>query len=217
MYPSDSNIIEVVRDLYAQGPVFERTIQKLRPYICPFEELVSHVESGASVMDIGCGSGLFLGVLAFIKGIDRSVGFDTSHNAISLATTMAKRTPKPGGLNFFQLDPDAPWPAGEFDTVSMIDVMHHVAPSSQKKMIKLAAAHTRVNGTFIYKDMAMKPFWAAWGNRLHDLVIAREIIHFVPLSHICSWSEKVGLELVHTASFRRFWYVHELAIFRRSK
>ena len=45
--------------IYPEGPVLFRALQKYRPYICPFEALIEEVPEGASVLDIGCGSGVW--------------------------------------------------------------------------------------------------------------------------------------------------------------
>src|SRR5207237_246924 len=54
---------QMASELYPSGPPLFRALQVYRPYICPFEALISEVPKDATVLDIGCGGGLFLGLL----------------------------------------------------------------------------------------------------------------------------------------------------------
>src|SRR6266576_3469231 len=73
-------------------------------------------------------------------------------------------------------------------TVSMIDVMHHVPPSFQKEFLLTACRHVRPSGLLIYKDMCRRPRWRAAANRLHDLVLARQWINYLPISQVELWA-----------------------------
>src|SRR6187455_1904363 len=52
------------RDLYRETPAPGCWIQALRPHICPFDRLIDYVPNGICIIDVGCGSGLLLGLLA---------------------------------------------------------------------------------------------------------------------------------------------------------
>ena len=53
-------------------------------------------------------------------------------------------------------------------------------------------------------------------NRLHDLVMARQWIHYAPIADVESWSRQAGLTLVHAEDTSRCWYGHELRIFSKA-
>ena len=69
-------------EIYPEGSVLFRALQKYRPYICPFEALIEEVPEGASVLDIGCGGGLFLGLVDAAGLRPEGTGFDVSRPAI---------------------------------------------------------------------------------------------------------------------------------------
>ncbi len=191
-----------------------RTMQHWRPYICPFESLLTFVPPGSRVMDIGCGSGLFLALLhRFDYGI-RGYGFDTSIHAIQCAQTMANRHAS-GSLQFERIGKDAPWPDGKFDVVSLIDVLHHIPRAHQQSAFQNAAMRVDAGGMLLYKDMSDATWFAAAGNRLHDLVVAREWIRYVPVAMPERWAAECGLKLVHAARSRTLWYEHDLRVFKR--
>ena len=165
----------VVRDIYTHGPLVPRTIQCLRPYICPFEALVDAVPPGSTVLDVGCGAGLFLGLLAKLDRIASGHGFDVSDRSIDIANMMKHQLPKHTPMLFEQRSTDDFWPAGTFDVISMIDVMRHIHPAQQADVFSCVVASLRPGGVFIYKDMVQHPLWRSWANRLHDLILAKQL------------------------------------------
>ena len=200
--------------MYRGGPALLRSLQHWRPYICPFEELARHVPAGARILDAGCGAGLFLALLAHEGRLARGVGFDVSAEAIELASNMARSTGHDDRLEFLRLSVGEAWPEGPFDAVSLIDVLHHVPPAGQRECFLTAAARLGPGGVLIYKDMARRPVWRALANRLHDLVLARQWIHYVPVERVEGWAAEAGLGLTRAARFNRLWYAHELRVFR---
>jgi protein-L-isoaspartate O-methyltransferase len=54
----------LAQQLYVGGPYLMRKMMHYRIRICPFECLVPHIPPRASVLDVGCGAGLFLALLA---------------------------------------------------------------------------------------------------------------------------------------------------------
>lgn len=215
---STAALVATARTLYADGPAVHRGMMGLRPYICPFDRLLELVPSGSSVLDIGCGCGLFLGLLAATGGEPKGVGFDVSTEAIATARTMARRlaeTQAATDLTFERIGPDEAWPEGPYDVVSLIDVIHHVPPDHQRALFASAAAAVRPGGLLLFKDIGPRPFWRACMNRLHDLVVAREWIHLLSADVIETWGREEGLELLRRERINCLWYGHDLLLFRR--
>jgi 2-polyprenyl-3-methyl-5-hydroxy-6-metoxy-1,4-benzoquinol methylase len=210
---------QVSKSLYVDGGLLMRKLQHWRPFICPFERLLPFVPDRSRVLDIGCGGGLFLGLLVGSgRDIASGTGFDVSAPAIDAARRMASRVERSRGravLRFERLDVAAPWPEGPFDVVCLIDVMHHVPPSAQRAVLEQAAAQVTPGGTLIYKDMCRRPHWRALMNRLHDLVLARQWIHYLPIDHAERSLVATGLRVTHRESANRLWYGHELRVFRK--
>jgi 2-polyprenyl-3-methyl-5-hydroxy-6-metoxy-1,4-benzoquinol methylase len=208
----------LARRLYRGGPAVMRKMAHWRIAICPFDRIVGHVGEGASVLDAGCGSGVFLGFLAgTVKGL-KGVGFDASPMAIETARRMAERARELGleaELRFERRDAGAEWPEGTYDVVSLVDVLHHVKPERQRAVIEKAAGRAKAGGMLLYKDMAERPLWCAWLNRLHDLVVAREWIYYAPVGRVEEWAREVGLVVEHAEGMGRLWYRHDLRIFRK--
>ena len=218
--PSSEEMREILKDtkaLFSHGPLLARTIQSLRPYICPFHQLLAVVPKDSSVLDVGCGSGIFLGLLMKKVGLRAGLGFDFSQSAIELASFMRENLPEhlAKNIRFERRNANQSWPSGIFDVVSMIDVMHHVSPTAQRAVFMQAIDHLAPGGLFLYKDMANRPASFALANRLHDLIMAQQWINYVPISLIRSWGIEAGLEIKQESKCHMIWYAHEWIVFKK--
>jgi 2-polyprenyl-3-methyl-5-hydroxy-6-metoxy-1,4-benzoquinol methylase len=209
---ADVTLADATRTLYDAG--WPRMRMRLRLIVCPFDAVLEHVPAGSRVLDAGCGGGLFLALLAASGRIREGTGFDPAAGAIAAARAMAERVPEVE-LAFRTGGVEDPWPDGTFDVVSMIDVLHHVAPEEQRTAIERGLARVGPGGRFLYKDMCTRPRWRELANRVHDLLAARQWIHTVPLPVVVEWAREAGFDATHTARLDRLWYGHDLAVFER--
>ncbi len=210
--PAPASLTSAASRLFAEAPLLVRLRQRGRPRICPYELLIEQVPAGSSVLDVGCGSGLFLGLLDVAGKLSRGLGLDASAGAIAAAQAMAQRRPH---LEFRRLDVTGAWPAGEYDIVSMVDLMHHLPLDSRAAVFAQAAAHLAPGGRLIYKDMVARPRWRALANRLHDLAVSRQWIREVPVADVERWAIGAGLRLAHARRIDRLCYGHDLRVFTR--
>jgi 2-polyprenyl-3-methyl-5-hydroxy-6-metoxy-1,4-benzoquinol methylase len=208
-------LASIAREIYTAGPFLTRQLQHWRPYICPFDLVIAEVPAGSYVLDIGCGGGLLLGVLARLQRISGGVGFDFSAAAISVARAMTATSGGHGGLQFLHLSAMDEWPQAEFAAITMIDVMHHVPVSAQRGVFRRAAATLRPGARLVYKDIAPRPLWRAWANTIHDLVMARQWVHYIAIANVIEWAREEGLILERAYQVNRLWYGHQFAIFSR--
>jgi 2-polyprenyl-3-methyl-5-hydroxy-6-metoxy-1,4-benzoquinol methylase len=216
MSPTVSQTATLAREIYGDAKPSIKYKQGYRPYICPFHLLLDYIPHGASVLDVGCGAGLFILLMAKLGRIRSAVGFDADAIAIQAAQDAAAKLLNRAPIQFEQHSADHRWPAGRFDVVSIIDVMHHVPPERQPDLIAMAAEHLNDGGLLLYKDMASRPYWRAWANRLHDLVSAQKWIYYVELDSVRNWAIDAGLRLDHQQTINMLWYRHEWCLFHRT-
>jgi len=208
----------LARQLYVGGSYLIRKRMHHRIRFCPFESLVEHVAPNSSVLDVGCGAGLFLGLLAGSTPGIAGVGFDSSFPAIDAAVRMtgqAKSLGLDADLRFIRLDATDPFPNQLFDVVSIVDVLHHIPRAHQKSVIERASEKVKPGGVLLYKDMANRPAFPALMNRLHDLLVARQWIHYLPIQCVDDWTAELGLVPIHSEVISRLWYRHELRVYRK--
>jgi len=193
-------------------------LQHWRPFICPFENLVGYVPEGARVLDVGCGSGLLLSLIAGLGLKFHGVGFDVSRQGIDLAHRMTQRvanTAPHAKLLFQRIDIEDAWPAGTFDVVFLVDVLHHVSRESKETFFRQVLSKVGPRGKLVYKDMCRSPWWRAQANRLQDLVIAREWISYVPVAAVEGWARDEGMKVIVREELNRYWCGHELRVMSR--
>ncbi|MFO0963765.1 MAG: class I SAM-dependent methyltransferase [Phycisphaerales bacterium] len=207
----------IARECFRTGGLAMRTLQHLRPHICPFEELLPEIPEGARVLDIGCGGGLLAALVCATRRPARFVGFDSSAPAIAVAQANVGAIAALAGVTpeFLRLDVGAPWPAGPFDCVTMIDVLHHIPPPAQRGAIEMALRAVEPGGRFVYKDMTRRDLPRRMANQMHDLVMARQWVNPAPIDDVVAWATAAGARLVRRGDFNRYWYGHELAVFER--
>jgi 2-polyprenyl-3-methyl-5-hydroxy-6-metoxy-1,4-benzoquinol methylase len=213
--PTPAELCAGAKRLYTTGPRPLRLLQHYRPYVCPFGQLMSWVARGGTVLDVGCGGGLWLGLLAQRGHISRGLGFDAAAPVVDLARSMAEGAGLSSTLEFLHLPVERPWPDERFDAVSIIDVLHHVPPAFQADVITTAAGKVRPGGRLIIKDIAPDDHVRALANRLHDLALARQWVRYITRDAVIAAATGAGLRLEHTRRVNTLWYGHDLCVFSR--
>ena len=198
------------------GASFGDRLQRLRPRICPFEALLPHVPQSSRVLDIGCGSGLFLGLLMLDGRVARGVGVDPSDAAISRALRMRDTLlpEQASALSFTKGGVDALGDA-RFGVVTMVDVMHHIPPPQQRTAFLGACTAVDSGGVFVYKDLSPRPRWRAAANRAHDLALSHQWVHYVHPASLGEWISASGLTVQGALDLPRLWYAHHALVLRR--
>jgi len=188
-------------------------ITRLRPYICPFEELLRRMPAGASVLDVGCGVGI-MSALALGPGRARRVfGFDISSRAIEIAKGM--RVEHHAEVTFQAL-PAGVFPDEQFDVVLCVDVLHHVPPPAQRDFLRKACDRVRAGGLLLLKDISPRPRWKACANRLHDLIMARQWVNYRHEDEVAAWLREIGGNVQESVRLDRLWYSHYLIVWRKA-
>lgn len=189
-------------------------ITRLRPFICPFEELVRRIPRGGNlnVLDVGCGVGIMSALAAGPGGAKRVVGFDISPSAIDSARSV--RLPNAGEMTFHAL-PAGAFPDGVFHVVLCIDVMHHVPPMVQRDFLRQVCDRVAPGGTLLFKDISPRPRWKAFANRMHDLIMARQWVNYRHEREVAQWLIECGGEVAESVRLDRLWYSHYLVCWRK--
>lgn len=201
--------------LYAGVPGTVALLQRHRHRVAPVADVLRLVPAGSSVLDVGCGGGLLLNALAGAGAIRSGLGIDSAAAAIEAARRAAGNLPAGGVRPRFEVRPvQAGLPEGPFDAVLLVDVLHHVPPADQEAAFRAAAARLAPGGVLVCKDMCARPLWRAGMNRLHDLLLARQWVHHVPVDRIDGWARALGMARVHASRRHVLWYGHDLRAYR---
>jgi 2-polyprenyl-3-methyl-5-hydroxy-6-metoxy-1,4-benzoquinol methylase len=210
-----AGLAELSRNYYAGQHWRWRLVQPLRAYICPFADVIDLVPRDSKVLDVGCGSGLFLLFLASFGKLRRGVGFDVSEEAVATANVARQRLADPDLLHLAVRAVEQGIPPGDWTVVSAIDVIHHIPPAHQPQFIRDLCAATPPGARLIIKDMVAQPMWRAMANRLHDLLMAKQWVHHVSPEQVESWVTDPAMSCVHRSRRNMLWYGHWTLVFER--
>lgn len=198
--------------VYAHQRGIGGRITRLRPYICPFEELLRRIPLNSTVLDVGCGVGIMSALAAGPGQATRVLGFDISAKGIEIA----RGTQLPPGVAEFRVLPAGEFPSETFDVVLAIDVLHHVPPPVQHDFIGSLCKCVSPGGLLIFKDISPRPWWKAFANRLHDLVMARQWVHYRHEDIVSDWLQSRGGKIIESTRLDRLWYSHYLLVWRNA-
>lgn len=207
----------IARGTYAGEPDAKiRILQGLRPHICPFHDIIPAIGSSARVLDVGCGAGLFLLLLAQLKRLERGHGFDVSERAIHAGQRAAERIGAAGHVEFEKRSIEAGFPNDQWDVVSAIDVIHHVPRPAQPDFINALCMAVEPGGRLVIKDMVTRPRWRAAANIAHDLVMAQQWPQHAEPDQVAAQAEGLGFRTVHRSRIDTLWYGHWSLVMERS-
>lgn len=201
------------RQAYEHQAGLRGIFTRLRPYICPFDELLPQVPRGASVLDVGCGVGLLSALVTHFAAPRRVLGIDVSPEAIAVARDC--RCDHKNVLQF-EVRPPGQFPSEEFDVVLCVDVLHHVPPSQQREFVQALLRRVAPGGLLLFKDISPRPWWKALANRMHDLVLARQWAHHRHESVVAEWLADPTGRVAVCRRVDRLWYSHYLIRWQRT-
>ncbi|RYZ92197.1 MAG: methyltransferase domain-containing protein, partial [Proteobacteria bacterium] len=152
---------------------------------------------------------------ARLREINQLCGVDAGQAILSKARLALTSAVPAANVDLICAASSQSWPDSRFDVVTMIDVLHHIPVSQQKDFVIEAAARVAPGGILIYKDMARNPLFYALANRMHDLVLAQQWIHYAPFEEVVQTLTTAGLTETRRAGTKLFWYAHEMVVMRR--
>lgn len=174
----------------------------LRPFICPYNELLPFIKNEDAVADIGCGSGAFLLTINHfskakqLRGIDPAIKEEAIVNA-KKHNVFISRSESPKSLK-----------AAQFDIVLLFDVLHHVTKRRRPEFLSECMELINPGGRFLIKEMAHRPRFFAILNVLHDLIFSRQLISHVESKNLEQFLTSKNFRITARGRQRRLWYHH---------
>ncbi len=182
-------------------------VAQLFDYILPLVPgLVERLQSGINVLDVGCGSGGTLNLMAKTFPNSRFTGYDFSEEAIANAKAGADG---PSNVKFEVKDVTTLDTDSEYDLILTFNTIHDLARPD--KVLAIIAHALRHNGTYLMQDIAASSLLQ--NNMNHPtapFMYAVSCIHCIPVSFAMKgmglgamWGEEKALEMLYQAGFTR--------------
>lgn len=129
----------------------QTVIPALNEYILPLVPgLIDRLNAGIDVLDVGCGSGRALNLMARTYPNSRFFGYDLSDEAIAVASAEAKANGT-NNITFAPQDVTDMAEAGRFDLICAFDAIHDQARPDR---VLAGIAHAlKETGTFLMQDI----------------------------------------------------------------
>ncbi len=209
--PSPKALSDICKNIY-KGKLkrFSRNKLKtiMRPLYAPFHEIYPWINSGSTVLDIGCGSGAFLLLANHVRELGGAIGYDINKKSVSLAnmantaetvTFEAKKMPTPEAIKNAQV-------------VTLIDVLHHITPDDKSELFKQLFSHISTGTRLIVKDLDPKPSWRALANRITDALSTQSIVHYISLDDLVHLLKQKGFVIREKKRLFRHVWSHYLLV-----
>ena len=203
---------EVVR-LYPRLSLWGRLYFPLRFLICPFRRVEPAVPKWGVVVDIGCGYGLFANLLAVRSEARQVTGCDIDPGRINVArSSVGSRN----NICFSVSNKAVTLPS--CDAVTLLDVLHHVAPDVRLRLLQEVFQKLRPGGELVIKDIDKTPRFKYLWNYLHDWVMTQgKPCYYLGSFEMCRLLEEIGFVVVPEPLETRDPYPHILYRCTKSK
>lgn len=156
-----------LRRHYQGAPLLRRLFVYGRYLIVPWAAILDAVGRPETLLDLGCGDGLFLRLLR--ERSPGTAGWGIDHDVARIAT--AQRVNRDPGLHFSTVDElrADPGAAPRVAVVSILDVLYAVPEAEWGGVLELARERLLADGKLVIKDAVDRPRWK------HAFTSAQEI------------------------------------------
>ena len=202
---------------YSEYPTFHRVmaeessqtvISALIDSILPLvPEKLNSLREGTDLLDIGCGSGRAINLMAANFPLSRFSGYDFSEEAINYARAESERM-KLGNTRFEVKDLAELDEQNRYELITAFDAIHDQA--KPRKVLKAIANALTSDGVFLMQDIrASSDVFKNLDNALAPLTYAISCMHCMTVSLAlngeglgAAWGEEKALELLAEAGFQ---------------
>lgn len=161
----DNKTSEVIK-LYKYS-AYQKLFTYLRWNICPFREMEKLLPSHGTILDVGCGTGIFTNFLALTSATRDIIGIDISETKINIASlTIGNRK----NINFIKnninnIDLD------KINGVVMSDFLHHLDIANQNKILNNIFIKLNNSGTLLIKEINVDDGFRYFVSSLSDKIL----------------------------------------------
>lgn len=178
----------------------------VRKYILPINELLGVFKGKQfdTCLDVGAGTGIFMELFYDNGVIKTGTGSEVDPSYFRKLNKDLEITSKEA--------------IGEkkFDIIMVNDVLHHVIGDKKEFLYDYINKNLKPGGYVFVKDMNNRNFFFKNMNRLHDMIMARQIISEISPANLKE-ALKNDFDVVTEGTKRVVWYDHYWVLFKSKK
>jgi 2-polyprenyl-3-methyl-5-hydroxy-6-metoxy-1,4-benzoquinol methylase len=177
--------------------------------ICPFDMLLNLIPGHQRVLDIGCGIGTFLQLLAEYRAPQSLAGIEIDASLIETSRNVLRqsRFSEPARLEPYDGVNLPEW-IRDYKYVFLVDVLHHIPRSLHGPFLSGLFDRLQSGTTLIIKDMNADQRFLVLFNKMHDLLISRTTTHERGLTQVRQTLSHMGFRLRTVMTQRLYVYPH---------
>jgi len=177
--------------MHAQYDFLTRMYARLRMILSPIVEIEGYVPKKGSILDLGCGSGIFANILSVGSPERKVFGVDLSVGRIKTARKLSKGNPN---LKFMTGDVNAT-PFERFEIVTLVDLLHHMPYDEQDALVKKIYDKLDEDDVLIIKDLEKAPCWKYIFHYIQDSISCRARLYFRSAGEMRELLENTGFQV----------------------
>ncbi len=182
--------------------------QLVEGFIGQYSDIVETLENGIKVLDVGCGTGRAINVLAKTFPNSSFFGYDIAEDGIALAKQEA-RDLNLSNINFDVIDVTKMPENDQFDLIIAVDTIHDL-PFPEMTLKKIYGGLSE-NGVFLMIEFKFKSnVEGNLNNPFAPLYYGFSLLHCTPVSIAaggpglgCVWGEEVARKMLAEAGFNK--------------
>ncbi|MCU0309821.1 MAG: class I SAM-dependent methyltransferase [Acidimicrobiales bacterium] len=160
--------------LYDDAPRGDRLHTRLRWWSAPFADLELEVPLAGSILEVGCGHGLFSCYLA-VAGRARTVlGIDVDAGKIAVADAAAAHlAPDEADVRFAVVGDSLPRIEGGWRSIVIADVLYLLGAEGRRRLLDDCVDVLAPGGLLVVKEIDRYPVWKARLATVQELAATR--------------------------------------------
>ena len=210
---NDWQLTALARRIYASGPrlTWHQTLTTVyRPLYAPFGLILRWIPPGATMLDLGCGTGTLLLLAHALKPLAKGYGVDNQLAPIRLAQAV-NHDPR---ITFVRHETVPVEIIREANVIALIDIFHHVPAAEKFPLLQRLIDHAGSGSVVIVKDLDPRPRWRACANRVTDFLSTRSRVDYAAMTDVQAFFRRNGLTVLHTQRWNRQIWSHYLVVSR---
>jgi 2-polyprenyl-3-methyl-5-hydroxy-6-metoxy-1,4-benzoquinol methylase len=210
------NSVQAAWTTYAKEPTTTRLHAVVRALTCPFGPLLERFPAQGAALDVGCGHGLLINLLARDPSHAGLTLCGIDHDAVKIE--QARRS-APAGVEF-STRVLADFPESAFDAVSVVDVLYTVRREVWDEILVGCLRVLRPGGRLVLKEVVDRPRWKYWAIMAQETlsvtvfgITKGERPHFESPEDYCRAVVQAGFTLLETLPLSSAtWISHYLVV-----